>query len=97
MFKSNENVTIVLLAATAVVLTCLLLATYMQTNEPAWAEAATRGGNYIVTTGEWNENLDLIYVINIAARKLNVYYGNSKTRTLDLIETIDLEKVFSQQ
>ncbi|MCK4277254.1 MAG: hypothetical protein KAX78_12105 [Phycisphaerae bacterium] len=78
-------------------LTGMLICTYVQTNEPVYAAAMSRGGNYIVAAGHLNQSLDVVYVINLAVAKLNVYFvDRDGGYTLKLVETRNLENVFAQ-
>lgn len=95
--KDTQSITIVLLLITAAVLTSMLICTYVQTNEPVYATAMSRGGNYLVATGQLNQGLDVIYVVNLAVAKLNVYFvDRDGGYTLKLVETRDLENIFPQ-
>jgi len=93
--KKTQDITIGLLVVTASVLTTLLVASYVYT-EPAYGTtAATRGcGDYMISTGSFNQETDFIYVVDIATAKLNVYYPNVNTNSLELGDTVDLAKSF---
>jgi len=93
--KKTQDITIMLLVVTASVLTTLLLASYVYT-EPAYGvTAATRGcGDYMIATGSFNKETDFIYLVDIATAKLNVYYPNINNNTLELGDTVDLDKSF---
>ena len=92
---NTGNVTITILVVTAVILTAMLVGTYLQTSQPVLAEGPARSGNYICVTGRWNVNVNIAWVINIASRQLNIYYANHKTGAIELIDTVDLEQAFS--
>ncbi len=92
--NDTGNVTIGLLIVTAVILTLMLVGTYFQTSQPVLAEGPARSGNYIMASGRWNVSVDIIWVINIAARQLNIYYANFKTDALELIDSVDLDQAF---
>ena len=92
--NDTGNITIGLLVVTAVILTSMLVGTYFQTSQPVLAEGPARSGNYIIATGRWDVNVDLTWVINIAARQLNIYYANHKTDSIELIDSVDLEQAF---
>ncbi len=95
--KDTQSITIVLLLITAAVLTGMLICTYVQTNEPVYAAAMSRGGNYVVATGQLNQGLDVVYVVNLAVAKLNVYFvDRDGGYTLKLVETRNLENIFPQ-
>ena len=93
--NANRNITLVLLLITAVVLGALVAA--MHWPRTAYADTPDRRGNYIMIAGQWSGSTDLIYVINIATRKLNVYFPNVNTNSVDLIDNEDLQKVFGEK
>ena len=93
--NSNRNTTLVLLLITALILGALVVATY--TPATALAESPDRRGNYIMIPGQWSSSTDLIYVINIATRKMNAYFANTNTNSLELIDNVELQKVFGRK
>ncbi len=95
--NDSGNITIGLLVVTAVILTSMLVGTFFQTAQPVLAEGPARSGNYIVASGRWNVNVDITWIINVAARQLNIYYANHKTDSIELIDTVDLEQAFAAQ
>ena len=92
--KDTQNMAIALLGVTAVILTALLIGTY--TTNRAYADTAIKGYGYVMVAGQRSENMDLLYVIDIAAQKLNVYGRDVKTRRLVIMPPqLDLKLVFS--
>lgn len=92
--NSTENVTILLLVVTAAVLTTLLVAGYLY-NEPAYAAAGSaKSGDYIMVAGQYNQDSDFLYVLDIAAQKLNIYFPNVNTNAITLGDSVDLSKTF---
>jgi hypothetical protein len=47
-----------------------------------------------MATGQWNSSADFLYVIDLRARRLNVYWLNEKTKSLSRVESVDLKQVF---
>ena len=92
--KDTQNVTIVLLCVTAAILTTLLVTAYVNTGQTAYAGPTSRGGDYMMTTGMYDDALDFIYVIDIASEKLNMYYLDTPKATIVVGDTIDLSKAF---
>jgi len=91
--KRTDNLTIGVLAATAAVLALLLVASFLQ--QPAWAgQPGVKGGDYIMAVGSYNDQTDFLYVIDIAAERLNVYYVNITAGALALGATEDLHRAF---
>ena len=89
-----QNVTIVLLLATAGILGALLVGTYVGTSERALGDTPDRGGDYILITGEWSGTLDLVYVIDIAKDRMVAYWVNQNTGAVEIVDTMDLRSVF---
>jgi len=92
--KNSQNMTIVLLTITAVLLSVMLYQSY--SDRTAYAEPSVKQGDYVMGTGAWSASTDLLYVIDVASRQLNVYFANQNTSSLDLINSVDLEKAFRQ-
>ncbi|HAU36289.1 MAG TPA: hypothetical protein DCX07_01045 [Phycisphaerales bacterium] len=95
MLKNPQNLTIVLLLATAVVLAAMLLATFT-TRDAQAGTSAGKQGDYIMVNGMWSGSTDLVYIVDIAARKLNVYYAHAASNDVKLIQTVDLAKAFEE-
>ena len=89
--NDNQNITIALLLVAAGILTGLVIATYTPS---AYADASVRRGDYIVCAGEWSRSTDLVYVIDVAVRKLNVYHADRNAKALRRIDTVDLKLAF---
>lgn len=92
--KNNENSAIMLLLISTAILTALLISIYSNTSQPAFADAATRAGDYTMATGAWDDQVDLLYVIDIGAQKLNAYVVNINTSAIEFRDSVDLTKVF---
>jgi hypothetical protein len=95
--KDMQNVTITLLLISAMVLGGLLIASWNE--EKAYAAASSdRNGDYIMTAGAWSGNHDLLYVIDVPSKRLNVYYPDpgtaNKTGSIESVDTADLERTF---
>jgi len=81
--NNTQNTTIVLLLITAGILTAMLMSAYVGTEPAAYGNSSVRQGKYIMATGGYDLNIDLIYVINIETQKLCVYAPNTGKRTID--------------
>ena len=92
--NNTQNITIVLLLISAVVLTAVLIGAYTGTSETAYADGSTRSGDYTMVTGAYDKEFDLLYVINIAKKTLIVYRLNNGTKAIDLQDKIDLGRAF---
>jgi hypothetical protein len=92
--KNTQNVTIVLLIVTAAILTSLLVGGYVYT-QPAYGGASqSKGGDYIMAAGTYDQNSDFIYVVDIAKNMLAIYYVNINNNTVMMGGKEDLAKAF---
>ncbi len=91
--KDTQNITIALLVVTTVILLAMLVS---GTQEPAYADTPIKQGDYILGTGSWTDTTDVVYVIDIATRRLVVYYLDQNKNSLDIIDAVDLERAFTQ-
>ena len=96
--KDPQSITIGLLLATAVILAAMLVGNYATINSVAYADTPVKQGDYILGTGALTDSTDLVYVLDVATRRLNVYFANVGTvnKRLDILDSIDLEKAFEQ-
>jgi len=93
--KNPQNITIVLLAVTAAILGGVLVGTGLDRSAQAGYSGVSKG-DYIMVPYTWSDQLDLMVVIDVAGRKMNVYFPNKTTKALDPIQpTIDLERTFA--
>jgi len=103
--NSNQNTVIVLLMISAGVLTGLLIGGFVGTQEPAEADTPTRSPSTLVTaapraysicTGGWDTSIDILYVLDINAQKLNAYVTNTKTEAIEQFDSISLPAAFGR-
>ena len=92
--KNEQNLTIALLLATAMILTALLITSYQNPNT-AYANTTMKDGDFILGTGALTSTTDLIYIVDIGAKRLNVYFTDNNTGTMDLADSVDLERAFT--
>ncbi len=90
--KDGQNITIGLLLVTGCILAAMLISDFTSTT--AYADTPIKEGDYILGTGAASSATDLIYVIDIANRRLNVYSANINTNALDIIDTVNLDRAF---
>lgn len=94
--NDSKNLAIGVLSITATILLVGVILTSFLTANTAMAIGQTdRGGDYIMVTGQFTENSELIYVTDAAAQRLNLYSYETSTRQFILWDTIDLKGVFS--
>lgn len=92
--KDTRNITIAVLSITAVVLLALLIGTKL--DSPAYAMDSTKQGDYIMATGAATAKMNMLYMVNVGQRRMNVYAINSSTKKIDKWDTFDLDDLFSK-
>ena len=92
--KRSENTAIVLLMTTAAILAAVIIGGFVNAPEQAFADASTRDGDYTIATGAYDNDTDLLYVIDMAAQKLNVYVVNTQTKAIELRDKVNLRQAF---
>jgi hypothetical protein len=90
--KNSQNVTILLLTISAILLGSLLVA--LNHTDSAEAAMGWRNDSYIQVTGQWNSETELLYVVSLEEQKMNVYFTDPKKRVTTLLTTLDLKKAF---
>ena len=94
--RDNQNLTIGILSVTATILFVGVVFVTMLGQNTALAIGQTdRGGDYIVVTGQFTQNSELVYVTDAAAKRLNSYAYDATQRQVILWDTQDLGKVFA--
>jgi len=89
--NDSQNITISLLVISAVILTALLIG--MQ--QPAYGDTPARAGRYIGVTGAVASSRDLMYLTDVVADQLNVYGIDINTKSIKLIQAVDLKRIFA--
>lgn len=92
--NNASNVTIVLLGVTAAILAGLLVGAWQDRTAQA-GYAPDSKGDYVAIPYTWNGDMDLLIVVDVASRKLNVYNPNLTTKGLDLKQTVDIDRLFA--
>ncbi len=94
--RDNQNLTIGILSITATVLFVGVVVVLMVGDKPAMAIGQTdRGGDYIMVTGQFTPNVEMVYLTDAAAKKLNAYSYDITQRQLILWDSQDLAKIFA--
>jgi len=98
----NQNTVIVLLMISASILTAFLLGGFVM-QDRADADAPARSPDMVVSrppnmytmcTGAWDDTIDILYVLDINAQKLNAYVTNDKTEAIEQFDSISLPQAF---
>lgn len=93
----SKNITIALLLVTASILGAMLVSSFLAENNVAQAsQTSVRQGDYIMTSGQITPSRELVYVLDIAARRLNVYFPDINNERIDLVDRVNLERAFAK-
>ncbi len=93
--KDNQNLAIGVLTITATVLLVgVLLGPLGSENAALGIGQIDRGGDYIVVTGQFTQNTELVYVTDAAAQRMNSYSFETTNRQFVQWESIDLRAIF---
>lgn len=92
--NDNKNFIIGVLSITAVILFVGMIVVTSVGPNPAMAFGQIdRGGDYILVTGQFTENTELVYVVDAAAKRMNAYSYETTTRDFVLWDTVDLSRI----
>ena len=80
---THQNMLIVLLAVTAIVLAAAVVG--VLTTEDASAQVSVKSGRYVVCTAAYSSSMELVYVLDMQTGKLNVYIADEHARTLERV------------
>ncbi|HWL94150.1 MAG TPA: hypothetical protein VNT79_11515 [Phycisphaerae bacterium] len=90
----NRNFIIGVLSVTATILFVgLLIVTSTGQNQAMAIGQIDRGGDYILVTGQFTENTELVYVVDAASRRMISYSYETSTRDFVLWDAIDLARI----
>ena len=93
--KNTQNVLIVALVVSAVLLTGVLVASWTGTSREAKAGSEfARFWGMVGTVGQVANGSDALYIIDVDQRRLNAYIINSQTGTIDIVSSEDLVQAF---
>ncbi len=95
--KNPQNITIALLITTAVILTGMLVTMHVDATPVAQADAPGRVGEYIAVSGAYSTKYDVMYVADVVAGKLNAYMVDPQSKTIQLIDSVDLARMFAAE
>lgn len=93
--KDTQNIAVILLLCTAVILTGLLIGSYAMTSQEAQANSSQRFGSYITAVGAFSNSTELVYVLNIDVGVLNVYALDTNKGVIELRDAVDLKRHFA--
>ena len=93
--KDTKSITIAMLCVLAAILVTVLVLTY--DSNQALADTSIRGGDYIMVTGNYSKSLDLLYVIDVAQQKINVYAIDENNKVITMRDQVNLKQVFRRR
>ena len=90
--KDPKNITIAMLCVSAAILTTVLVLA----RQPAMADTPAAAGDYIVVTGAYSEDIDLLYVIDRSQQTINAYVLDLTKGEMLLKSTANLKPAFQK-
>jgi hypothetical protein len=91
--QDSKNYIIGVLSITATILLVGLLLATGHGNQAYAIGQIDRGGDYIMVTGQFTDSMELIYVTDAAAQRINAYSWETTTQTFVLWDSLDLPKL----
>ena len=92
--RDTRNLAITFLTMTAVfLLTSTILTTLGHQGQALAIGQSDRGGDYIDVTGQFTQNSEVVYIMDAAAKRLNIYSYDKTRRQLMLWETLDMREL----
>jgi hypothetical protein len=89
----NSSLALAVLAITAVVLLAAILVVLSGPPRAMAIGQLDRGGDYIMVTGQFTENSEVVYVTDAAAKRMIMYSYEATTRAFQLWDGFDLQKL----
>lgn len=94
--KDSKDITILLLTITAVILGAMLISSLNLQNTAYAGNTSVRQGDYIMHINRISDSTDLLLITDIATRRMNVYEPNLSSRSIDLLDQVNLERAFGR-
>lgn len=92
--RDNRNLAIGILTMTAVfLLTFAVLTTLGPQNQALAIGQSDRGGDYKMVTGQFTQNSEVVYLLDAAAKRLNIYSYDKTRRQFLLWESLDMKQL----
>ena len=92
--RDTQNITIGLLLVTAIVLAAMVAGTFMNAGGTAYAATPIKQNRYMIVTGALSSSIDFLYVLDIAAQRVNVYWIDKQNKAIQTIDSVDLRQAF---
>jgi hypothetical protein len=94
--KDPKNLLIGLLCVSATILAAVL-GVNLSTGAAQAGGYVARGGDYMMYTAAVADGTDLLYIIDVAEQKLNIYYFNPADNALTVRDSMNLKQVFASK
>ncbi len=90
---NHQNMIIGVLTVTATILLVGLILLGTLTQQPAHAVGQNdRCGNYLMATGQWNGNRELLWILDAKSGNLGMYYFDSQRARIELADMDNLQQ-----
>ena len=93
--KNTQNATIAVLCVSAAILATVVVLMHVST-DTALADAAVRGGDYIMVTGAYSKSTDIVYIIDGQRQMLNAYVTNVQDGRITIKDQVNLRLLFKR-
>ncbi len=94
LVRDNRNLAIGILTMTAVfLLTFAVLTTLGPQSQALAIGQSDRGGDYKMVTGQFTQNSEVVYLLDAAAKRLNIYSYDKTRRQFLLWESLDMKQL----
>lgn len=96
MQDNRENLAIGVLSITATILLVgvILVLSTGQNQALAFSGGNDRSGDYVIATGQFSSSTDLVFLVDAAANRLNIYGYDRIQKDLRLYDSHDLRREF---
>jgi len=88
---NGKDFAIGVLSVTAVILLAALILVHALLPQSAMAFGQSgRAGDYLVTTSQADENVELLIILDSAVQRMNAYMFNTQMGQVELLQTLDV-------
>jgi len=96
--NDHRNLAIGVLSVTGMILLVAVIFATVGGQNPARAIGQIdRGGDYIMVTGQFTDNTELVYITDAAAQRMNVYSFELSNRQFVLWDALNLKSLFQSR
>ncbi len=91
MNQQNFAIGVLTVTATVLLVGLLLMGTLSQQEAKGYAQI-DRGGDYVMVTGQWRTEHEVLWVLDGRSQVLGLYWFEPRRSRLELIDTIELRR-----